>query len=63
MDLVYYGHSCFGVTIAGKKLVFDPFVTPNELTRGVVKLENIHADYIFLSHGHQDHVEIGRAHV
>ncbi|MFM7840175.1 MAG: metal-dependent hydrolase [Chitinophagaceae bacterium] len=56
MDFIYYGHSCFGVTVAGKKLVFDPFITPNERTRGILKLEDIRADYILLSHGHEDHV-------
>jgi L-ascorbate metabolism protein UlaG (beta-lactamase superfamily) len=31
MNLTYYGHSCFSVDIKGKTLLFDPFISPNEL--------------------------------
>ena len=55
MQITYYGQSCFGITINGKHLVFDPFITANELAKDI-KLEEIPADYILLSHGHQDHV-------
>lgn len=55
MKLTYYGHSCFGVEIKGKKILFDPFITYNELAKDV-KTESIEADYIFLSHGHADHI-------
>ena len=55
MKLTYYGHSCFAVQLGGKKLLFDPFITPNELAKDV-DINKIEADYIFLSHGHADHV-------
>jgi len=55
MKTTYYGHSCFGVALGGKHLLFDPFITPNELARHV-DYRTIPADYILLSHGHQDHV-------
>jgi L-ascorbate metabolism protein UlaG (beta-lactamase superfamily) len=55
MKLTYYGHSCFAVEIKGKKILFDPFITYNELAKDV-KPEEIEADYIFLSHGHADHI-------
>jgi L-ascorbate metabolism protein UlaG (beta-lactamase superfamily) len=54
MKLTCYGHSCFGVEIGGKKILFDPFITYNELAKDV-KVDTIEADYIFLSHGHADH--------
>ena len=54
MKLTYYGHSCFTVDVNGKKLLFDPFITPNELANDI-NIENINADYILLSHGHSDH--------
>lgn len=44
------------VEVKGKKLLFNPFVTYNELAKGIVDVNDIKADYIFLSHGHQDHV-------
>lgn len=55
MHFTYYGHSCFSVVINGKTILFDPFVTYNELAKNV-DVNAIPADYIFLSHGHEDHV-------
>jgi L-ascorbate metabolism protein UlaG (beta-lactamase superfamily) len=55
MKLTYFGHSCFAVETGGKTLLFDPFITPNELAKSV-DVDAIAADYILLSHGHLDHV-------
>lgn len=55
MNITYYGHSCFGVEVNGKHLLFDPFITPNELAKEI-DVTKIKADYILLSHGHEDHV-------
>ncbi len=55
MELTYYGQSCISVVINGKKILFDPFITPNELAKHI-KIEEIEADYIFVSHGHMDHI-------
>ena len=55
MKLTYYGQSCFAVEAGGKNLLFDPFITPNELASHI-KIDQIKADYILLSHGHEDHI-------
>lgn len=55
MKVTYYGHSCFGVQAHGKHLLFDPFVTANPLARAV-DANKIPADYIFISHAHDDHM-------
>ncbi|HYK55215.1 MAG TPA: metal-dependent hydrolase [Flavisolibacter sp.] len=55
MKLTYYGQSCFAVVAGGKNLVFDPFITPNELAKHI-SLASIEADYILASHGHADHL-------
>jgi L-ascorbate metabolism protein UlaG (beta-lactamase superfamily) len=55
MKITYYGHSCFGVEVNGKHLLFDPFITPNELARHI-DINTIKADYILVSHGHEDHI-------
>jgi L-ascorbate metabolism protein UlaG (beta-lactamase superfamily) len=55
MNITYYGHSCFGVEINGKHLLFDPFISHNELAKEI-NLKDILADYILISHGHFDHV-------
>ena len=55
MKFTYYGHSCFSVEVNGKKLLFDPFITGNELAKDI-NIASIDADYILLSHGHADHI-------
>jgi L-ascorbate metabolism protein UlaG (beta-lactamase superfamily) len=55
MEFTYYGHSCFSVAIKGKKILFDPFITFNELAKSVA-VNSIEADYILVSHGHNDHI-------
>lgn len=55
MQITYYGHSCFGARAGGKALLFDPFITGNELAKAI-DLKKIPADYILISHGHADHM-------
>lgn len=55
MKFTYYGHSCFTVDVNGKKLLFDPFISPNGLA-AKIDIGSIEADYILLSHGHADHI-------
>ena len=56
MKLTYYGHASFGVELDdGTRLLFDPFITPNELARDI-DIDAIEADYVLLTHGHADHV-------
>lgn len=55
MKLTYYGHSCFSVVAGGKNLLFDPFISGNELAKDI-NIQEIEADYIFVSHGHFDHI-------
>lgn len=55
MKLTYFGHSCFSVQIAGKDILFDPFITKNDLAENI-DIERIEANYIFLTHAHFDHI-------
>ncbi len=55
MNITYYGHSCFGVEVNGKHLLFDPFISPNELAKNI-DISAIKADFILISHGHNDHI-------
>ena len=55
MKLTFYGHACFGLEIDGIFLLTDPFIRPNSLAQHI-DIDTIKADYILLSHGHEDHV-------
>ena len=54
MQFTYYGHSCFAVNAGNKTILFDPFITYNELAKHI-NIRDIKADYILQSHGHADH--------
>lgn len=55
MKFTFFGHACFLVEFSGKKLLFDPFITGNELAKHI-DINTIEADYILISHGHGDHI-------
>lgn len=55
MKYTYYGQSCFLLETSSAKLLFDPFISGNPLAKHI-KVEEIAADYILVSHGHGDHV-------
>jgi len=55
MKFTFYGHASFSVEVAGKTLLFDPFISYNPAAKAI-DINSLKADYIFLSHGHGDHV-------
>lgn len=55
MKLTFYGHACFLLETGGKKVLFDPFISPNPAAKGIA-IDSLKPDYILLSHGHADHV-------
>jgi L-ascorbate metabolism protein UlaG (beta-lactamase superfamily) len=55
MKVTYYGHACFSVVVRGKTLLFDPFISGNPLAKAL-DADSVPADYILVSHGHDDHV-------
>ncbi|MGA2542994.1 MAG: metal-dependent hydrolase [Verrucomicrobiota bacterium] len=55
MNLTYYGHACFAVELGGRTLLFDPFISSNPLA-AAIDVNAVPADFILVSHGHQDHL-------
>lgn len=53
MKLDYYGHSCFLLDTGSHRLLFDPYLNENE--KASIKADDVACDFIFLSHGHEDH--------
>lgn len=55
MKLRYFSHSAFQITSdSGKIILIDPFITGNPTS--TVKVEELKADYIILTHAHGDHI-------
>lgn len=55
MKITFYGHACFGIEINGTHVLVDPFITGNPLASNI-DVDQVKADYILLTHAHQDHV-------
>lgn len=53
--ITYYGHGCFAINTKGLNLLFDPFITGNPLAQDKIEVQSLEADYILLTHGHNDH--------
>ncbi len=56
MKITYLGHATLLIKANGKKLIVDPFISGNPLAKDKFMVENIEADYILVTHAHQDHV-------
>jgi len=54
MKATFYGHAVVLIETNGKKVLIDPFITGNGQCS--ISAEDIEADAIILTHGHNDHV-------
>lgn len=55
MKITFYGHACFGIQINEVNILVDPFITGNPLASHI-NINELKADYILITHAHQDHV-------
>lgn len=54
VTVTWYSHSCLLIESGDARLLVDPFITGNPLAP--VSVDQIEANFIFVSHGHADHV-------
>jgi L-ascorbate metabolism protein UlaG (beta-lactamase superfamily) len=54
VKLTWYGHATWMVEAAGSHVLIDPFFDHNPSS--TTKADQVHADFILISHGHEDHV-------
>jgi L-ascorbate metabolism protein UlaG (beta-lactamase superfamily) len=54
MKISYHGHSVVMIETNGKRILIDPFINGNSLTD--LTVDEVNADVIILTHGHNDHV-------
>ncbi|PZD77250.1 metal-dependent hydrolase [Mesonia sp. K7] len=55
MKITFFGQNSFHIEIAGKNIIVDPFISGNELSKDKVDIHSLKADYILVTHAHQDH--------
>jgi L-ascorbate metabolism protein UlaG (beta-lactamase superfamily) len=55
MKITYLGHAALSIEVAGKRLIVDPFISPNPLAKDI-DVDALEAEYILITHAHQDHI-------
>jgi L-ascorbate metabolism protein UlaG (beta-lactamase superfamily) len=54
LKVTWYSHASFLIETDDARILVDPFISDNPLSP--VTVEEVQADFIFVSHGHGDHV-------
>lgn len=55
MKITFYGHACLSLQIETTTVLVDPFISGNPKA-SKIDINAIKADYILLTHAHQDHI-------
>lgn len=55
MKITFYGHACIGIQVNDVHILVDPFISGNPKASHI-NVDEIKADYILLTHAHQDHI-------
>lgn len=55
MKITFYGHSSLGIQIGDVNIIVDPFISANDKASHI-DINSLKADYILLTHAHQDHI-------
>jgi L-ascorbate metabolism protein UlaG (beta-lactamase superfamily) len=55
MKITFYGHACVGIQVNDVHILVDPFISGNPKASHI-NVDEIKADYILLTHAHQDHI-------
>ncbi|TXK73102.1 metal-dependent hydrolase [Mesonia sp. K4-1] len=55
MKITFYGQNSLSIEVGGKHIIVDPFITGNDLSKDKVDIKHLKADYILVTHAHQDH--------
>ncbi|MAP54660.1 metal-dependent hydrolase [Altibacter sp.] len=56
MKITFYGQNSLAIEVSGTHILVDPFISGNPLAKDKVNIEDLKADYILLTHAHQDHI-------
>ena len=54
MKITFLGHACLQIELQDSTLIVDPFISGNP-KNNTIQLSDLRADYILITHAHQDH--------
>ncbi|GAA3606286.1 metal-dependent hydrolase [Flavivirga amylovorans] len=55
MKITFYGHASLGIQVNDVDILVDPFISGNP-NASHINIEQLKADYILVTHAHQDHI-------
>lgn len=55
MKITFYGHASLAIEMSGMHILVDPFISGNP-NASHIDISTLKADYILLTHAHQDHI-------
>ncbi len=55
MKITFYGQNSLGIKIGDLNILVDPFISGNEFSKDKINIKDLKADYILITHAHQDH--------
>ena len=55
MKITFYGHACIGIKVKDVHILVDPFISGNPKASHI-DINSLEADFILLTHAHQDHI-------
>ncbi|WP_378187773.1 metal-dependent hydrolase [Aquimarina sp. W85] len=56
MKITFYGQNSLLLEIDDCRVLVDPFISGNPLSKDKIDIDTIKADYILLTHAHEDHI-------
>lgn len=55
MKITFYGHASLGIEVNNLNILVDPYISANPKASHI-NIETLKADYILVTHAHQDHI-------
>lgn len=56
MKITYLGHASLAIETQGIHIIVDPFISGNPKNNGHISVDDLQADFILVTHAHQDHI-------
>lgn len=55
MKITFYGQNSLHIQLGDTHIMVDPFISGNPLSKNAVAIQDLKADYILVTHAHEDH--------
>lgn len=55
MKITFYGQNSLHIQLGDTHIMVDPFISGNPLSKDAVAIQDLKADYILVTHAHEDH--------